>query len=360
MNKRAGTPEFSSNIREKPPKKPKKNAVAHSHPEVIHRPRLATSIVAEKHALLEKLNFQFAPFDPVFQAFALTKKLKDPTNCPTACVLCHQVMHSNKVYCYKCLQPSVFMRDKLPRVDLGDITLDVIHHHGEKRSKSTALQAQVLAGHNGKVRTIDSEAIPDDYDPRTTMLVFPSDSSVETKNLPGLKNITKIVVIEATWIKAGGVLRKPQLQNLKRIHLKNYQTMFWRYQKFGAQFLATIEAIYYAIRERFEGIHGEPAYHGQFDNLLYLYASQLKRIKQEKDKRICMPRKDEKWYPDTGEQAKRDPTEVRSCDHCGEAKLRNAFHKKRWRRSPGQGRLCLECIQVKGRAGNLKRKVHNN
>ena len=51
------------------------------------------------------------------------------------------------------------------------------------------------------------------------------------------------------------------------------KTLFWRHQKFGDEYLATIEAIYYFMKDAFGG--------NDFDNLLYYFSFQYDLIQSK-------------------------------------------------------------------------------
>ena len=52
------------------------------------------------------------------------------------------------------------------------------------------------------------------------------------------------------------------------------ETTFWRYQEVGKSNLATVEALYYFMKDYAEVMlgGGEDKYDGRFDDLLYFYA----------------------------------------------------------------------------------------
>jgi hypothetical protein len=124
--------------------------------------------------------------------------------------------------------------------------------------------------------------------------------------------VTRLVLLEATWQKAPGMILHPHLQHLPRVKLRPRVSTFWRHQELGAAYLSTCEAAYYAcveLRERAlrhsaaaadstadaaeqqqqQAPHpaaraGSPRhaqYSGEFDDLLLLYASRHARVVNE-------------------------------------------------------------------------------
>jgi len=197
------------------------------------------------------------------------------------CPQCGNASNNNRVYCYACLVP-VRGVALPPRVRLP-VKLDVVRHPSEKRAKSTALHAQVLCGAED-VRTVEMDAVASlgALDPASTVLLFPSRSSVTLDELPNLRHVKRVVVVDSTWGSTGAVLRLPQLQGLPHVRLKDSnKTSFWRYQLKGEDHLATIEAIYFFYREWFEAAE-RTEYDGRFDDLLHIFAAMLEVIQAHK------------------------------------------------------------------------------
>lgn len=61
--------------------------------------------------------------------------------------------------------------------------------------------------------------------------------------------VTRLVLLEATWQKAPGMILHPHLRDLPRVKLAPRVSTFWRHQELGAAYLATVEAAYYACVE---------------------------------------------------------------------------------------------------------------
>ena len=61
-----------------------------------------------------------------------------------------------------------------------------------------------------------------------------------------------LVSIDCTWNQSGSMLalvKTGAAAKFRHVSLSRYETLFWRHQPFGAQCLATVEAIYFFLRE---------------------------------------------------------------------------------------------------------------
>ena len=67
--------------------------------------------------------------------------------------------------------------------------------------------------------------------------------------------------------------------DLQRIELKSRETKFWRHQKDKPRtYLATIEAIYYFMRDYHEYVT-PTEYDGEYDDLLFLFCFTYNKIR---------------------------------------------------------------------------------
>jgi DTW domain-containing protein YfiP len=142
----------------------------------------------------------------------------------TSCPNCSK---SQKHYCCDCLQllPSY----QGPKVQLP-IKLDVIHHIQEKRSKSSAVHAAVLAADDTKFIDYNpSMPVIPEYDPSCTLLLFPCDEAKRLSDID-LSVITRVVVVDSTWSQSKIILEHTSLQLLPKVELESHATIFWRYQ----------------------------------------------------------------------------------------------------------------------------------
>ena len=78
-----------------------------------------------------------------------------------------------------------------------------------------------------------------------TYLLFPSPDALSIDQIDPTKPVKKLVVLDCTWAKCGGMLRDPRIKNLPCVKISEYETTFWRYQNKSKTFLATIEGLFY-------------------------------------------------------------------------------------------------------------------
>ncbi|KHJ84080.1 DTW domain protein [Oesophagostomum dentatum] len=174
-------------------------------------------------------------------------------------------------FCYDCRLslPGVFT----PHVKLP-CDVDIIKHPSEKNSKSSAIHCKIVAPEQTRVmhmRYCMISQIPD-VNYKLQVLVFPSPSAISVEEYVRTKGpIKRIVVLDCTWFQVHMMQKLPQIQGLPCVSLSKYRTAFWRPQhNVDESGLATIEAIYYALREYQEYGLKKP-YEGEFDDLLYWF-----------------------------------------------------------------------------------------
>lgn len=187
--------------------------------------------------------------------------------------ICSSCGKSRKYFCYDCRVYMPGVAELSPKVDLP-VRVDIIKHPKEKNAKSTALHCLLLAPSS----TFLFDA-PNVFDYRlsestshNTVLVYPEEDATTVEEYVKKKGpISRFVFLDATWFQVGGIRMLPEIQDLPTVKLKSYKTLFWRPQKgYSDEHLATIEAIYYAIRESYEASATVP-YSGQFDDLLFWF-----------------------------------------------------------------------------------------
>lgn len=239
--------------------------------------------VVKKRSRTENSLAALSPLEPILDKFnAEMGAQAEARKCPS----CGSASDNNKIYCYKCMREvGKEESNVLPKVKLP-IALDIVRHPSESKSKSTSLHAKVLSREFDDVRIVELPNIKDiceQWNPETTLLLYPSPSSQEVMKMENLESIERVVVVDSTWGKANAVLRAPELAGLKHVRLSNnYFTSFWRYQDKGEDHLATIEAIYYFYRERFERLNPGTKYDGRYDDLLYIFAGHIALIEERK------------------------------------------------------------------------------
>ncbi|XP_055948219.1 tRNA-uridine aminocarboxypropyltransferase 1-like isoform X2 [Argiope bruennichi] len=247
-------------------------------------------------------------------------------NLPTRgiCSVCNR---SRKYYCYTCYVPVKEISDRLPKINLP-IKIDIIKHPKEVDGKSTSAHAAVLAPDDVKIYNY-----PDfpSYDNEKVLLIFPGKSAVpfqewwnkaihsqESSDRPKCsENLTdsdevlnhketnsfiqgndslpchndssiqsfvkiqdkstnlpfsKVIFIDSTWRQSKAMYNDSRLQSLPCVILSEYKSVFWRHQKGKPDtYLATIEAIYYFLRELDNLMNPGVHYSGKYDNLLFLF-----------------------------------------------------------------------------------------
>lgn len=166
------------------------------------------------------------------------------------------------------------------------------------------MQAKVLAPLNVTIIPVDRKSgflkNIDKFDPSDTVILFPSPDSVRLADLanlehgepdetpqsssplkpknkvPTLCSIKNVVVIEATWTKARSILNSEMVRALTKVKIESRKTLYWHFQKHGKEFLSTIEAIYYFLKD-YELEKGESCGEN-LDDLLSLYSKEYHTI----------------------------------------------------------------------------------
>lgn len=219
-------------------------------------------------------------------SFETLLEVKDREKCPK----CNK---SRKYFCYNCYIPMKNIEASIPKVNLP-IKVDIIKHVKELDGKSTAVHAKVLSPHDVTIYTFPS--FPE-YDESECILVFPSDDAKclediymngtcisdsdtdEPKTKRHKTRIQRAVFIDSTWNQVKEIMRDDRLSKLPRVRIPDKKTLFWRPQKGKPDtFLATIESIYYFVKE-FSQVYGCESNDSNLDDILYFFMffySQLK------------------------------------------------------------------------------------
>ncbi|EPY24512.1 hypothetical protein STCU_07143 [Strigomonas culicis] len=111
------------------------------------------------------------------------------------------------------------------------------------------------------------------------------------------------VFIDSTWQQSKSIARDERVRGFKQVRIKTQTSLFWRFQNNDPSYLATVEAIYYFLREYIVQVNkkkeaAQPAseekatappsteaeeeeeadvqryYHGEVDDLLFYYINQ--------------------------------------------------------------------------------------
>lgn len=186
----------------------------------------------------------------------------------SACPKCHK---SRMYFCYNCLVPVDSLTGRIPHVQLP-VTVEIVKHPGETNGKSTAVHAAVLAPDDVTLRTYPDVG---SYDAAETVLVFPdraarSVADVAAEMAAAGRPLRRAVFLDCTWNQCRRLLDSERLRGLRCVQLREYETRFWRYQRGKPRtHLATVEAVYYFVRELHESRHG--GYAGELDDLLFFF-----------------------------------------------------------------------------------------
>ncbi|KFH62761.1 hypothetical protein MVEG_11287 [Podila verticillata NRRL 6337] len=162
------------------------------------------------------------------------------------CPKCHR---NSRYFCYKCLDlVGDFPEGSVPQLKLP-IHLDIIKHEQERDGKSTALHAGVLAPRD--VTVYEWNQMPQYENVDRLLLLFPSEGAKQLSEIDPA-SFDKLVVIDGTWDQAKKMSKSSTLARMKRVTIAPHETLFWRYQRKASDHLATVEAMYYFLREYHE------------------------------------------------------------------------------------------------------------
>lgn len=193
-------------------------------------------------------------------------------------VPCPRCGKTRLMYCYTCC--CALAAAPAPRVALP-LHADIWHHRTEHRQKSTALHARILAPDDTTLVEYPAEAAACAYGAETVLL-YPSPASVAVADMPDelVARVERVVVIDSQWQKTGGMLAHPALKGLQHVRIQGARTAFWRHQSHGPEYLSTIEALYWFMREFWARKHAPRSYQGELDNLLWYFAFNYSVVQQ--------------------------------------------------------------------------------
>ncbi|KAJ3592909.1 hypothetical protein NHX12_005247 [Muraenolepis orangiensis] len=225
---------------------------------------------------------------------------------------CSKCGRSRMFFCYTCYSLVGVSQQEIPSIKLP-VKIDIIKHPNETDGKSTAIHAKILAPDDVNIYTYP--CIPE-FDTDKVVVVFPGPGSVSMQDLmqhlrdnvdgepcpkrhrasetegatrvardPGSAApdgaeasesraclLERVVVIDSTWNQTNKIITDERLQALPRVELTTRKTCFWRHQKGKPEsYLATIEAIYYFLKDYHEQCLARE-YSGEYDNLLFFYS----------------------------------------------------------------------------------------
>ncbi|CAG8520705.1 uncharacterized protein OCT59_021405 [Rhizophagus irregularis] len=214
----------------------------------------------------EDSKLQHSPFD----SFKISSTaILDTLNTRSFCPKCTRSM---KYFCYWCYQVVGCQRSDVPYLELP-IKIDVIKHIKELEGKSTVAHAKIIAPND--VSIYSSLEIPKYENPDRLLLLFPGPDSKTLNEIPR-DSFDKLLVVDGTWQQASSLTKfTEELKNIRKVTINPQKTLFWRYQNKSENYLATIEALYYFLKEyyvTYESItDNENSYNGKYDDLLWYY-----------------------------------------------------------------------------------------
>ncbi|KAF9271960.1 DTW domain-containing protein 1 [Mortierella alpina] len=154
-----------------------------------------------------------------------------------------------RYFCNKCLHLVNCPEGAVPQLKLP-IKLDIIKHEQERDGKSTALHAKILAPQDVEVYAFKEMPKYENVD--RLLLLFPCPEAKQLSEIDPA-SFDKLVVIDGTWEQANKMAKSDSpLLRMKRVTIAPHETLFWRHQRKASDHLATIEAIYYFLREYHE------------------------------------------------------------------------------------------------------------
>ncbi|XP_029902054.1 tRNA-uridine aminocarboxypropyltransferase 1 [Myripristis murdjan] len=232
---------------------------------------------------------------------------------------CSKCGGSRMFFCYTCCSLVGVNQEEIPSIKLP-VKIDIIKHPNETDGKSTAIHAKILAPSDVTIYTYP--CIPE-FETDEAVLVFPGPGSVTVQDMlqclhdrsdrkshdsldepdpkrrrseealgathiaedlgsrtpdeaKGLESrvypLQRVVFIDSTWNQTNRIITDERLQALLQVELKMRKTCFWRHQKGKPEtYLATIEAIYYFLKDYHELCLAQE-YSGEYDNLLFFYS----------------------------------------------------------------------------------------
>ncbi|KJH48987.1 DTW domain protein [Dictyocaulus viviparus] len=207
------------------------------------------------------------------------------------CTICGR---KRKYFCYDCrvLLPGVFspfvkvcetmtpakflLTDSKNIKGILPCAVDVIKHPMEKNSKSSAIHCKIVAPDQTRIFDLPNVVEYNKEEKQkgggSDVLVFASPSAVSIEEfVMTFGPIKRFIILDCTWFQVNTMLKIPQIQGIPCVSLTKYHTAFWRPQhNVDKCSLATIEAIYYALKE-YQEYGLKLPYKGEFDDLLYWF-----------------------------------------------------------------------------------------
>ncbi|CAG8464671.1 15595_t:CDS:2 [Acaulospora morrowiae] len=140
-------------------------------------------------------------------------------------------------------------RAKLP-IKVDSPQLKRIKHDKEKDGKSTVAHAKIIAPDDVEIYSYFRMPKFESYD--RILLLFPGPDSKTLQEIPR-SSFDKLLIVDGTWRQASSMAKyNPELIKFRKVTIKPQKTLFWRYQREDESHLATVEALYYFLKEYYE------------------------------------------------------------------------------------------------------------
>ncbi|KAF5218632.1 hypothetical protein ECC02_008412 [Trypanosoma cruzi] len=185
-------------------------------------------------------------------------------------------------YCYDCL--TVVHPESHPPPLFLPLNVYVILHPGEFRGKSTSLAASTISP---DLHIVEYPKVPSSLELESTLVLYPSSQSTELSDIKDLDSVKNVVFIDSTWQQSKAIARDERVCRFKKVRIKSQMSLFWRFQNNDPTYLATVEAIYFFLREFISNKRKhcaeeskEPLYRGDVDDLLFYYINQYVAVQQ--------------------------------------------------------------------------------
>ena len=184
---------------------------------------------------------------------------------------CSKCGKLRRYYCYDCM--TVVHPETHPPLLTLPLSVHVVLHSNEHRSKATTLPASIVSP---QVSIHEYPNVPE-LDPATTVVLYPSEHAVSLSALD-ISTVKQVVFIDSTWQQSKAISKDPRVTGFRHVKIEKKESLFWRFQDKDPSYLATVEAIYYFVREVVALRNG--GYSGEVDDLLAYYANQYVTVQK--------------------------------------------------------------------------------
>lgn len=122
-----------------------------------------------------------------------------------------------------------------------------------------------------------------DLNEEETCILYPHKDAklLEDLSKEEIQKIKNVVAVDCTWFQTNKILKSLKKKKFRYIKLKDYETVFWRYQHHGKKCLSTCEAIYYFYKEYSKAMGLNADQEDSFDSLMFFYNLQIHEIQNK-------------------------------------------------------------------------------